>query len=189
METIGSLSASIQKEMTRHYGMTLIPVSKKDRMLALTEIETGIGIKTEAKTLNTFDKTIRKVDMWRIPKPSKIYDIFEKTGKEANKLFNYDISEIGDIQYLEYRVGDYYNIHSDVDNGTASKRKISMSWVLDSKYDGGDFKIYAHGEGMTVNITPSNILAFTSWHEHSVSIVTEGVRRCLVCWYIGEQWR
>ena len=80
-------------------------------------------------------------------------------------------------------------IHSDVDNGTASKRKISMSWVLASKYEGGDFKIYAHGEGMTVNITPSNILAFTSWHEHSVSIVTKGVRRCLVCWYIGEQWR
>lgn len=169
--------------------MTLIPVSKKDRMLALTEIETGIGIKTDAKTFSMLDNKVRKVDMWRIPKPSKIYDIFERAGKEANKLFNYDISEIGDIQYLEYKVGDFYKIHSDVDNGTASKRKISMSWVLDSKYEGGDFCIYAHGIKEVFNMTPDNILAFTSWHEHSVETVTEGVRRCLVCWYIGEQWR
>lgn len=174
--------------MTSFYGMNAIPVSRKDKMVAMTELASGIGIKTQAKTTNV-DNPSRKVDMWRIPKPSKIYDIFDKAGKEANKNFNYDITEIGDIQYLEYKVGDFYNIHSDVDNGTASKRKISMSWVLNSDFEGGDFNIYAHGEKIAVNITPSNILAFTSFYDHSVSIVTKGVRRCLVCWYIGEQWR
>jgi Rps23 Pro-64 3,4-dihydroxylase Tpa1-like proline 4-hydroxylase len=169
------------------YGCQLIPVSKKDKMVALTEIRTGIGIKTEANT-NSIDG-YRQVNMWRIPKPSKIYNIFERAGRKANDIFNYDIDEIGDIQYLEYNVGDYYNIHSDIDNGLASKRKISMSWVLNSDYEGGDFKMYEHGESQTLNITPDNILAFTSFYNHSVSVVTKGVRRVLVCWYTGESWR
>jgi len=170
------------------YGAQLIPVSQKDLMVALTELSKGIGIKTDAQ-VKSYLLDYRKVDMWRIPINSAIGSIFERVGKEANETFNYNISHLGDIQYLEYKVGDYYNVHSDIDNGQASERKISMSWTLNSDYEGGDFKMYEHGDSTIINLTPQNILAFTSFFNHSVSQVTEGVRKALVCWYVGDNWK
>ena len=170
------------------YGAQLIPVSQKDRMIAFTELSKGIGIKTDAN-VKSYLLDYRRVDMWRIPLDSGIGEIFKRVGDDANKAFNYNANDIGDIQYLEYKVGDYYNIHSDIDNGQACQRKISMSWVLNSDYEGGDFKIYEHGDSTVINLTPSNVLAFTSFYNHSVSMVTSGIRKALVCWYIGDSWK
>jgi len=170
------------------YGLIKIPITQKDSMLARTEISSGVGIKTTAKT-TTNDENQRSVNMWRIPQNTWIWGFFTGISKIANREFDYDISGIQDIQYLEYKVGDYYVTHSDINDGAGGERKISMSWTLNDDYEGGDLKIYHGGEKVVIDNKSSEIVAFTSFMDHSVSIVTKGKRKVLVCWIKGNRWR
>ena len=108
---------------------------------------------------------------------------------EINKIFNYRISAIQDIQYLEYSQGDYYKAHSDINNEIGSTRKISISWVIDDEYEGGDLKINYGGEEVVINKTTEQLIAFTSFMTHEVTPIISGVRKVLVCWVSGESWR
>lgn len=169
------------------YGYMIVPISTKDRFLAIDEINRGIGIKQQAKVTSN-EANVRSVDMWRIPK-GKIWDIFRRVSQQANKEFQYKIEGIQDVQYLEYNVGDYYDIHSDINNNTGAFRKISMSWTLNDDYEGGDLRIYYGGEKVVIRNKSTEVVAFTSFMNHSVSIVSKGTRKVLVCWMRGEKWQ
>jgi predicted 2-oxoglutarate/Fe(II)-dependent dioxygenase YbiX len=170
------------------YGYIKIPIENKDLMRARTEIAEGIGIETEARTTSQGENQ-RSVKMWRIPAGSFIWNFFEKITSVANSEFDYDITGIQDIQYLEYETGDYYVTHTDINDGDGGERKISMSWTLNDDYEGGELKIYHGGERVVINNKSNEIVAFTSFMDHSVSIVTNGTRKVLVCWIRGKRWR
>ena len=169
------------------YGYMRIPISSKDRFVAVDEINRGIGIQQPAR-VTSHEDNVRSVKMWRIPK-GKIWDIFRRVSQQANKEFQYDIDDIQDVQYLEYQVGDYYDIHSDIDDGEGGKRKISMTWTLNEDYDGGNLRIYYGGEVVTINSNSLEVVAFTSFMNHSVSIINKGTRKVLVCWIKGKRWK
>lgn len=169
------------------YGYMLIPISAKDKFIAIDEINRGIGVKTTARVTSK-DESVRSVDMWRIPK-GKIWDIFRRLSQKANQEFQYDIEGIQDVQYLEYNVGDYYDIHSDIDNGLGGNRKISMSWTLNEDYEGGNLRIYYDGETINISNKSNEVVAFTSFMNHSVSIINKGKRKVLVCWIKGKRWK
>lgn len=169
------------------YGYMRVPISYKDRFIAIDEINRGIGIKTTARVTSK-EESVRSVDMWRIPK-GKIWDIFTRVSNQANQEFKYDIEGIQDVQYLEYNVGDYYDIHSDIDNGIGGQRKISMTWTLNDDYEGGDLRIYYGGEKVVIHNKSTEVVAFTSFMNHSVSIINKGTRKVLVCWIKGKRWQ
>lgn len=169
------------------YGYMRVPISSKDRFIAIDEINRGIGIKTTARVTSK-EESVRSVDMWRIPK-GKIWDIFTRVSNQANQEFKYDIEGIQDVQYLEYNVGDYYDIHSDIDNGIGGQRKISMTWTLNDDYEGGDLRIYYGGEKVVIHNKSTEVVAFTSFMNHSVSIINKGTRKVLVCWIKGKRWQ
>ena len=127
--------------------------------------------------------------MWRLPLHSKIAQLFHKYTIEVNKILNYKISAIQDIQYLEYSIGDYYKLHSDINSELGSTRKISMSWVVDDDFEGGDLEIQYGGENILIKKTTEQLTAFTSFMTHQVTPITSGVRKVLVCWVSGDSWR
>ena len=98
---------------------------------------------------------------------------------------NYDteITEIEDLQFAAYNVGDYYERHKDADD--ENKRVLSVSVQLSnpSSYKGGEL-IFDNTEPMedaqgTVIIFPSNLY-------HRVNPVLSGTRYSLVQWFKGQ---
>jgi len=149
-----------------------------------------IGDKTEAR-VNSNQTGIRSVDCWRLPIDSFVGNIIKRQALNFNSVFNYKISNIGDIQYLEYKKGDYYNWHSDISDGIASTRKISISWLLNNDFTGGEL-VFQHGGDEFVahsGMGKTNLIGFTSFYTHKVNPIKSGVRKCIVAWVHGESWR
>ena len=149
-----------------------------------------IGDKTEAR-VNSNETGIRSVDCWRLPIDSFVGNIIKRQALNFNSVFNYKISNIGDIQYLEYKKGDYYNWHSDISDGIASTRKISISWLLNNDFTGGEL-VFQHGGDEFVahsGTGKTNLIGFTSFYTHKVNPIKSGVRKCIVAWVHGESWR
>ena len=171
-----------------NYGIVTLNISRADLIQARLELSSGVGDETKAD-VNNKDTGTRRVRMWRMPLNCKIAQLFHKYTVEINKIFNYRLSAIQDIQYLEYSQGDYYKAHSDINNEIGSTRKISISWVIDDEYEGGDLKINYGGEEVVINKTTEQLIAFTSFMTHEVTPIISGVRKVLVCWVSGESWR
>jgi len=175
-------------DINPNYGVVKLNVSHADLVSARIEISSGVGDE-ETANVNNMTDGIRQVKMWRIPLNTKIAGLFHKFTIDINKIFNYKISAIQDIQYLEYDVGDFYRPHTDINSDFGSTRKISMSWVIDDNYEGGDLIINYGGEQQTLKKTTDSVMAFTSFMTHEVTPITSGKRKVLVCWVNGESWR
>jgi len=172
-----------------NYGVIKLDISRADLVSVRVELSSGVGEETTANVHNKDLEDMRKVKMWRIPLESKISELMHKYAIKINSIFNYKISAIQDIQYLEYSQGDYYKTHSDINSELGSTRKISISWVVDDDYEGGDLKINYGGEEIVMEKTTEQLTAFTSFMSHCVTPITSGTRKVLVCWVSGESWR
>ena len=169
------------------YGIVTRPIDDETRLRFINEIEQR-KIPVEAK-VNSGRSGIRKVKAWRIPINSNIGATLNFVILDLNEIFNYRLSCIQDIQYLEYQEGDYYDWHTDIADGISSLRKISMSYVINDDFDGGELEFFHGGEKSIINTTEDYLVAFTSFINHRVHKVTRGVRKALVVWVNGESWR
>lgn len=117
-----------------------------------------------------------------------------------NRFFNLDISLLESVQYTEYDSSykGHYALHSDVvwggsEEGNLYDRKISVTVQLSNKedYEGGLFclslpdgeVVFEHGTEI------GTVIAFPSHLFHKVNPVTKGIRKSLVSWAVGPQWR
>ena len=172
-----------------NYGIVDYPMegSKVDKVL---KEAMQLGVETEAKTTSK-NLDLRKVNCWRINQLNSITsEILAQATVELNKIYNYKLSGFQDIQYLEYHEGGKYDWHSDIGSGVASMRKISISWVLNKGFVGGDLQFFGDGgEIVTYNSVPSKLVSFTSFLPHQITPVTKGIRKCIVAWVFGASWR
>ena len=128
--------------------------------------------------------------------------------REANKKadWNFNISSSESIQFTEYKVGQYYDWHTDSLNGphytgeyTGTMRKLSATVSLSdpNDYDGGylefDFKDYGDRpqfKNKCMEILPrGSIVVFPSYTWHRVSPLTRGTRHSLVQWNSGPPFK
>jgi PKHD-type hydroxylase len=176
-----------------NYGLVPFEMNEGASDLVLKEAM-DYGVEVKASTSNVSASHIRKVDAWVIPNDkneSIAGELLSHAIIDLNKVFNYKLSHIGEIQYFEYHAedGHKYDWHIDIDSGVASSRKISISWVLNTGFEGGDLKFFSTGgEILTYNSTPTKLVSFTSFLNHSVTPVTKGVRKVLVAWVYGQNW-
>lgn len=172
------------------YGIVPIEMPDNSTDLVLKEVlQYGEEVKTSTK-----DKSLshmRSVECWRLNQKGSITaELISHALIDINKTFNYKLSGIQDIQYLEYHEGGKYDWHSDIGSGISSMRKISISWVLNSGFIGGDLQFFGDGgEIITYNSQPNKLVSFTSFLHHRVTPVKKGIRKCIVAWVFGESWR
>lgn len=166
----------------------------------LTKSINDIELKTIKNEIKNFDLDLRKgktesndkirsVMMARIPLNTYIGQFFTTKSLEINESFGYFLDGIQDIQYLEYNSGDFYDYHIDINSSIASRRKISMSLILNNdEFTGGDLVFNDSGNEI---IAPkeNKIIAFTSFIPHKVTKIKSGTRKALVCWVSGISWR
>ena len=172
------------------YGIVPTPIDGKYLDRVLKEIMLH-GVEVKAKTQENVGKDFRKVECWRLnQKESYTAEVLNNALVHINDVFNYKLSGLQDIQYLEYHEGCKYDWHTDVGSGINSMRKISISWTLNQGYIGGDLQFFGDGgEIITINPEPTKLVAFTSFLHHRVTPVKSGIRKCIVAWVFGESWR
>ena len=114
----------------------------------------------------------------------------------ANEAFNVDVEPYTNIQYTEYHGKDAgkYDAHHDVnwENDDGRDRKLSVVFQLSNHqdYEGGFFQFHECESPLLSDFMKrGSVLVFPSYLVHSVSPVSEGIRRSLVAWFEGPKWR
>ena len=123
-----------------------------------------------------------------------LYERMQQTIRELNAQgWKYALSDFSEaFQYTVYRgeEGGHYDWH--VDHGPLPvQRKLSISVQLSDSdsYEGCDLQFMA---GNKMQIAPRDrgaIIAFPSYVLHRVTPITRGVRKALVAWVTGPNFR
>ena len=114
---------------------------------------------------------------------------------EANKKgkWKYDIVDVETLQNTIYDVGQYYDWHIDYnDKHPEGKiRKLSFTMILNNDFKGGKLQIEIgrprdNSRILDVPTELGTIVWFPALTWHRVTKVTSGVRKSLVCWFLGN---
>lgn len=110
-----------------------------------------------------------------------------------NKNFGYELLRMEPLQYIEYHADQQGMVHHHLDwYCDYQPRKLSMTIQLSdpAEYDGGDLNISINLEKpFTASKNKGDAIVFPSFLMHNVNTVTRGVRRSLVVWCIGPEFR
>jgi len=165
-----------------------------------TEEERKIGIARNPG----IDKKIRISEIVWIDN-QWVYEIIRPYMEIANNEagWKYDINAVESMQITKYKKGGYYSFHvdgrgdhlstfNDPDNKIkhGNVRKLSMTLLLNDKYEGGEFQFASYGREKCTISTPEfntmgSVIVFPSGMEHRVAPVIKGVRYSLVVWFMG----
>jgi len=149
-------------------------------------------------TAGKIDQEIRRSKVFFIPTTPETRWLYDKmalfVGEANKKYFNVDIEAIQTIQYTEYHAEESgtYDDHLDLSPGVIRARKLSVSVQLtdDTEYAGGDLQLKMNSRAPVVaSRVKGDALIFPSWILHGVTPVTKGVRKSLVAWVEGPEWR
>lgn len=125
--------------------------------------------------------------------------LFEYISTINNMLhWNWNIDQFDVLQYTRYKVGNYYNYHTDEGGWCQNKqsmRKISFSLILNDEYEGGEFELeqpFVYNEKFEIQnqfkkfkLNSNSLIVFHSDLIHKVHPVIRGVRESLVGWVSG----
>ena len=109
-------------------------------------------------------------------------------------IFGYDLYGLEKaLQYTVYEGSEtaHYDWHVDAGPRNAEPRKISLSLQLSDPgdYQGGRLVIEAGGGAYAAETRRGTIIAFPSYVLHRVSPTESGVRKSLVIWVAGPEFR
>jgi PKHD-type hydroxylase len=109
-------------------------------------------------------------------------------------FFRYELFGLAEsFQYTVYHgsQGSHFDWHKDHGNAREEPRKISLSLQLSDGafYEGCDLELHAGGEIQTVPRRRGTLIAFPSYVLHRVTPIRKGVRKSLVIWAAGPQFR
>jgi PKHD-type hydroxylase len=124
-----------------------------------------------------------------------VYDKLAYAMRMLNaQFYRFDLTGFQeDFQYTVYYGNEqgHYDWHQDINpNSDMPPRKFSLVLQLSkpSEYEGGDLEIFGHGS-TAAEKKQGLIVGFPSYMPHRVTPVTAGVRRSLVAWVCGPQFR
>lgn len=130
-----------------------------------------------------------KFESCLLPLNHSAHDILHDVWEEIINYFNFNIDFVEPYELKKYYKGcffgkhidNYYSISEDID------RKITMSVQLsnDTDYSGGDFSVI----GENFKLKRGSVIAFPSYFNHEVKMITEGVRWSLISWAWGPYWK
>ena len=138
-----------------------------------------------------------------------IYDTIWPYMEQANEQagWKYDIRNAESMQITRYKKGGFYYFHKDGRGDHLSAydipnnkflhghvRKLSMTVLLNSNYEGGEFQFaIIENEECKISTPEFNktgmIIVFPSDMEHRVAPVTKGIRYSLVVWFLGPPFK
>jgi predicted 2-oxoglutarate/Fe(II)-dependent dioxygenase YbiX len=115
---------------------------------------------------------------------TKIFFSSLKRYQEDKKIIDFSVRTISNISLLKYENTGFYTWH--VDHEASVPRTMSMIFMLNNDYDGGDlcFREPDGSNEIMVNKTANRLIVWPSnfLYPHTVKPVTKGTRYSVVCW-------
>jgi PKHD-type hydroxylase len=113
------------------------------------------------------------------------------------QFFHYDLSGLVSFQYARYdgAEGGHFDWHKDYvkDYGAPDRepRKLSLSIQLSdaASYQGCDLEVRGGNQVDVAPKTRGTVVAFPSYVLHRVTPITSGVRKSLVVWAVGPEFK
>jgi PKHD-type hydroxylase len=103
--------------------------------------------------------------------------------KSSFNINGMEVTGLGPFQFTEYKVGEFYEWHTDRDPTTFMDRFSSTVIQLNDDYSGGELEIKnPKGELVPIENKIGNLFIFDSNLLHRVTPVETGVRYSLVNW-------
>ena len=145
------------------------------------------------------DHNWRKTDIqWFDRTDIKYKWLFEKLVYNISSInydfYNFDITVLENLQYSVYKEGHHYIKHADVKLTKAKddfQRKLSFTLQLsdESEYEGGELLLYNSEFPQVMQKRKGTLTVFPSYILHEVRPVTRGIRKALVGWALGKDFR
>lgn len=130
----------------------------------------------------------------QVPEIQWLYDRMQAVTRKINDAsYKYDLRGFSEeFQYTVYRdaEGGHYDWH--VDHGPLPvQRKLSLSVQLShgDSYEGCDLQFVGGSKTETAPRARGTVVAFPSYTLHRVTPITSGVRKSLVVWTTGPNFR
>lgn len=110
------------------------------------------------------------------------------------EFFRYDLFGLSEsFQYTIYNdsEGGHFDWHKDHGNDREESRKISLSLQLSdaNAYQGSDLELHSDGHVQAAPRTRGTLIAFPSYVLHRVTPIRSGVRKSLMVWAAGPEFR
>ena len=103
--------------------------------------------------------------------------------RESFNINGMEVTNLGHFQFTEYKKDEYFNWHTDANNGEYRDRFASIVIQLNDTYKGGILEIKnLKGEIVPIENKIGTLYIFNSRLLHRVAPVVEGVRYSLVNW-------
>jgi PKHD-type hydroxylase len=156
--------------------------------------------KNESKIggLENTPEEIRKSEVAWVSNNNEInwlYDRLAYIARSLNsKFYGFDLfGFVEDFQYTVYTENEqgHYTWHNDMSDTAISPRKFTLVLQLSdpSEYEGGDLETFIGVNPGVVDKKKGMVAGFPSWTLHRVTPVTKGVRKSLVIWIAGPQFK
>lgn len=140
--------------------------------------------------------TIRRSKIVFLPPNDQTKWLYDKVGGFINMVnaqhFNFDLTALQDLQYTEYHGEDEGTYHDHLDwSCIPYPRKLSVSIQLSDSadYEGGDLLLKNSHTPYVASRVKGDAVVFPAFLLHGVTPVTRGIRRSLVAWAIGPEFR
>jgi len=131
----------------------------------------------------SFNSVIEKNQEIRRKIDEMLFAVASQAIQEYKKRFNETkIEQDSGYDLLKYKVGGFYNTHTD--SFKDSPRAVSCSFMLNDDYEGGEFAffdrelVYRLKKGSCI-MFPSNFM-----YPHEIMPVTSGTRYSIVTWFV-----
>lgn len=134
------------------------------------------GVKDQENITN-----VRKSSITFLPKIESIDEKLKFVLRENIKLNGFEATKLNPYQFTEYKVGEYYNWHTDSSETIYTERFCSIVIQLNDTYEGGELEI-KDNEIVKIKKQTGTLCVFYSSMLHRVTPVTEGTRYSLVNW-------
>lgn len=134
----------------------------------------------------------------RQPWTEPLYQRMEEAVLELNaRYFRFDLSGLAMFQYAVYGgpEGGHFDWHKDYGRDpadpTQEPRKLTLSLQLSeaSDYDGCELQVRAGHQIDTAPKARGSLVAFPANVLHQVTPIRSGIRRSLVAWAVGPEFR
>lgn len=172
---------------------TALPPQITERLINLSKQPDNprVSGRIQGRSANVVDISVRAVDVWVVHEDYKWVDelIVTEIRDKNEEIYDFDLTGLIERpQLIRYSEGGYYDWHIDIGRGDNSTRKLSISWVLNSDFDGGDLTFFQDRE-TSIPFRQGQGCVFPSFMPHKVQPVTSGERWALVAWISGTPFR
>lgn len=134
----------------------------------------------------------------RNPETDWIFARINGAGQKLNShFFGFDLWPVSSLQYTIYEdEGNHYTWHQDIhidtglqDLNVTHQRKLSLVLLCQKCEEGGALELLTSDTPTVPLIEEGSAVVFPSFTLHRVTPVTKGVRKTMVAWFEGPEWR